>query len=1501
MNSATVFPSEVETENYLTRRTIRGASVKIKGRRPSLKSRWSSHSVRSHQSDNHNLLPMVDVKASGADDKTSSRWDHTVVDIKKEKRGHWIIDHFEKKECIRYVPDTAKPYQPCFCGRTKQQHVDAAVYQSHSARSNTSIPQPVWDPVQDVERAPTDAFGEIAFFPARSGRQKPAKYVRLTEDADPQDILKLLIHQWRLPRPKLVISVTGGAKNFKLNEQDQQTFNRGLIRASQATGAWLLTGGTNIGVTKCVGIALREGQSMKWVQRKAVNAVNCIGIAPWGYIENTDKLTGKGGQGLYPALYNVNAVIGRGSPVPLNPDHTHFILVDNGKKNKYGADLVLRPKIEKAIAAPQSELGQGIPVVLVVLEGGIDAITNTKNAICRGIPTVVCEGTGRAADIISYAHNHAIEVEGVRQLVTPASIQTLKDRLNAAYDVGYDSSKMISLLQDVNTCIHQEHLITVFEMDRGENSDLDLAILTALLKGQLASPAQQLSLALSWNRVDVAESKIFSDEIVWPDGSLDPFITSALVHNHVEFLRLFLEHGAIMKEYLTVSRLRRLYNAADADHHLRVMLSTITKNKPHLPIYLHDIGRLLHYLTGAHHEPLYQLDKRVKCIGRGSLSLMVLSTSLSGTNLVQKAQEEFVRSEGRDFTTGSKALSMIELANPGLHFEQPFKELFLWAVLMNRIEMAEFFWQRCENPISTAIAASQIMYKIGKKTHELDLKERYKSDARQFEALATNVIEECHKTDEEFAGMLIDCPLPYWQGRTTLTMAASANDQEFISHPCCQSVLQRIWLGGLQTSHWWLIIMTIFMPLLIYFLDFKALTIKNRLRRLHWFEKPFIFYKAPVTKFWMYVIHYIAFLLLYSYVLLFQFRREATILEYVLFAWIGTMVLQELTEIIPYPNSNETLYKKFKKWVRSEWNIMDFFMLTIAIIGFTLHMNENTFGWARTLYALNGCIFFVRLLRMFAVSDNLGPKLVMIKRMMKEMLIFLCVLSVFLVGYGVASQALLYPNQDFNWIAVKNIFYMPYFQVYGELFLEVIVDGQCDSEQTTPCPTKHPVALIMLAIYLLFTLYMICDSEQTTPCPTKHPVAPIMLAIYLLLGNVLLLNLLIAVFSYIFDDVQTNSLKIWKYELYSLVTEIEARPILPPPFNIIELVIMGVIWLYKTIIGWSVMESVQTSKYSESEMRQLRIFENECAANYRHKKTEQENAEVQESISRIETKLDELAKQTESTSCSHKASAEPQLQTGHSTQVSHPQSYASQQSTNPSTQWLQKNNVSPSPRRLPPIQENPLPSPSGDGQNPPWDEHDEDTDNVVLDHQAIPQDGSRERIPPDGVSVITEKRHHRSRQSKTRRSASLPENRSPKSKHRSSQHQSDRASVVTTASRESQGSKYSNDPMSDFRLKLLFDSNQQDGQSTARSKVSNKQVHSSSSSSSSSDENSKKIKDGVKRKGRKMQRAEQSEINVLHDRMNQLEQSSLETQNALQRIEQLLQLVVQSNDSNVKN
>ena len=57
-----------------------------------------------------------------------------------------------------------------------------------------------------------------------------------------------------------------------------------------------------------------------------------------------------------------------------------------------------------------------------------------------------------------------------------------------------------------------------------------------------------------------------------------------------------------------------------------------------------------------------------------------------GMNLLHYAQEEYVQSNQhkQGITTGAAHLSIVELANPGMHFDHPFRELFLWAVLMDR-------------------------------------------------------------------------------------------------------------------------------------------------------------------------------------------------------------------------------------------------------------------------------------------------------------------------------------------------------------------------------------------------------------------------------------------------------------------------------------------------------------------------------------------------------------------------------------------------------------------------------------------------------------------------------------------------------------------------------------------------------------------------------------------------------------------------------------------------
>ncbi len=65
-------------------------------------------------------------------------------------------------------------------------------------------------------------------------------------------------------------------------------------------------------------------------------------------------------------------------------------------------------------------------------------------------------------------------------------------------------------------------------------------------------------------------------------------------------------------------------------------------------------------------------------------------------------------------------------------------------------------------------------------------------------------------------------------------------------------------------------------------------------------------------------------------------------------------------------------------------------------------------------------------------------------------------------------------------------------------------------------------------------------------------VTPVLLGIYLLFTAILLLNMLIAVFTSVFEEVQSMSVSVWKWEMYRLVQEFDRQPTLPAPLVIIE-------------------------------------------------------------------------------------------------------------------------------------------------------------------------------------------------------------------------------------------------------------------------------------------------------------------------------------------------------------
>ena len=92
-----------------------------------------------------------------------------------------------------------------------------------------------------------------------------------------------------------------------------------------------------------------------------------------------------------------------------------------------------------------------------------------------------------------------------------------------------------------------------------------------------------------------------------------------------------------------------------------------------------------------------------------------------------------------------------------------------------------------------------------------------------YEQLAVGVLDECRKENDELAQNIVINELENFGQLSNLDIAVTADNQEFVAHPSCQTLLSRFWMGSLyiNTSYWrvrFLLIVTLsalFMPVLI--------------------------------------------------------------------------------------------------------------------------------------------------------------------------------------------------------------------------------------------------------------------------------------------------------------------------------------------------------------------------------------------------------------------------------------------------------------------------------------------------------------------------------------------------------------------------------------------------------------------------------------------------------------------------------------------------------------
>ncbi|KXJ08257.1 Transient receptor potential cation channel subfamily M member 7 [Exaiptasia diaphana] len=632
-------------------------------------------------------------------------------------------------------------------------------------------------------------------------------YVRLSHDTDANKVLDLMLKRWNLEVPNLVISVTGGAKSFVLKPRLKEVFRRGLVKAAKTTGAWIITGGTNTGVMKHVGEAVKEQQLMLGSDSE----VHVIGIASWGIVDKQNSLIQeKGASGRYPAVYSMEPTPGF-SGAMLDSNHSHFLLVDNGTKGKYGVEISLRSRVEEGIMGlktdSRSKAGSiGVPVVLLVLEGGPNTVQTMYELIQKKVPAVVIDGSGRAANVVAFAYSHTVKktVDGQTiSVIDPAYEDEVKSKVNEVFSF-LGESGVNSLYEKIKCVLEDEKMVSVYRLEDGAISqEIDLAILKALLKANRSSPLAQLNLALAWNRIDLAKSDIFTEDRLWTTEQLSGPMITALLDDKADFAELFLHSGLSMSEFLTTEILCQLYAGVPTNSTIKPLLQKEMNKVGLQNISMQIVGEVVEQLMGDMYVSQY--------LRNGQYFEDVTENNAKFGSMSLKRM--LSRSSMQPASTHN-----INLIDP---IPTPYRDVFLWAVLCNRRELARVLWEAGRQPVAAALMACKLLRSLANKAHSddtiTDVSQDLNEHAKMFEERAIGVLDECFGENETLSQTLLVRELEHFGHLTCLDLAVSGDSQNFISHTACQVLLTRLWMGAMaMNTTSFKVMLCMFVPFLIF-------------------------------------------------------------------------------------------------------------------------------------------------------------------------------------------------------------------------------------------------------------------------------------------------------------------------------------------------------------------------------------------------------------------------------------------------------------------------------------------------------------------------------------------------------------------------------------------------------------------------------------------------------------------------------------------------------------
>lgn len=232
-----------------------------------------------------------------------------------------------------------------------------------------------------------------------------ARALRVRNSTDPEKIIKELDLSY-----KPCIFISGGAGGMSEDDRKRvQSMIDSVADFANVNNAVIIDGGTEAGVMQMVGEARHNGK----------HDFPLIGVAPLGKIS-------------YPGYPNP------AQEAELEDGHSHFVLVEG---QDWGDETDLIVNMMLAVR----DHGK-LPGVVILINGGSIALKEVHLATTQqlGLPTLVLEGSGRAADELSTAFRSGktsrkilkaiLEGGDIELLGVSEKPGTIKDRLRDRFD-----------------------------------------------------------------------------------------------------------------------------------------------------------------------------------------------------------------------------------------------------------------------------------------------------------------------------------------------------------------------------------------------------------------------------------------------------------------------------------------------------------------------------------------------------------------------------------------------------------------------------------------------------------------------------------------------------------------------------------------------------------------------------------------------------------------------------------------------------------------------------------------------------------------------------------------------------------------------------------------------------------------------------------------------------------------------------------------------------------